>query len=114
MNVFEYAVKEEKFFEANFPSERKTTFYSDLSIAEFVSGEKGVKDTYEMIVDSWLSNVKYFTEFVICLNYKCWEHYERKQGALSMLYSELYYKADNLAYETFKDKDLDYYLNMID
>lgn len=114
MNVFEYAAREEKIFEANFQGERKTTFYSDLSIAEFVSGAKGVESTYNDVVKSWLNNVEYFTEFVICLNFKCWEHYDRKQEALSKLYSELYNKANDLAYETFKDDDLDYYFNMVD
>lgn len=113
MNVFEYAAKEEKIFEANFQGKRQTTFFSDLSIAEFVSGAKGVKSTYNDIVNSWLSDVEYFTEFVVCLNMKCWEHYERNEG-LSALYSDLFYKANDLAYSTYKGEDLDYYFNMID
>ena len=113
MNVFEYAAKEEAIFEANYHSERKTTFYSDLSIAEFVSGAKGVRDTYNQVVKSWLTNVEYFTEFVCCLNLKIWEHF-KKDDVLSDVYSELYFKANDLAYSTYKGKDLNYYFYMTD
>lgn len=114
MNVFEYAAKEEKIFEANFNGERQTTFYSDLSIAEFMGGFNAVKDTYRRILKSWLSNVEYFSEFVVCLNFKCWEHHERENQTLCALYNDLYHEANHLAYQTYKDKDLEYYFNMVD
>ena len=43
MNVIEYAIKEEKLFEANFNGKRMTTFYYDLSIAEFIGGSNAAK-----------------------------------------------------------------------
>lgn len=113
MNVFEYAAREEKLFEANYRGERKTTFYSDLSIAEYVSYTKGVRDTYNQVVKSWLTNVEYFTEFVCCLNHKIWEHF-KKDDVLSDLYSELYFKAVALAFNTYKGKELEYYMIMTD
>lgn len=116
MNVIEYAIKEEKFFEANFNGKRRTTFYYDLSIAEFIGGsnaaKKAVEETYRRIVKHWKTDVKYFTEFVCVLNIKCWEHYNRGNEELSRVYSDLYYKANDLAYSTYEGKDLEYYFNM--
>lgn len=113
-----YGAKEEKVFEAIAGEngyERITTFFSDLSIAEWY-GNESVKDTYNRVVKEWLSNVKYFTEFVLSLNWKSWEWYEREgeDSELGKLYSDLYYKADALALEKYKDKDAEYYFNTTD
>ena len=75
-NVFQYGHAEEKcIFEkqaSELGYERKTTFFSDLSQAEWL-GLENVKDTFNNIVKSWLNNYEYFTEFVLCLNWKSWE-----------------------------------------
>lgn len=107
MNVFEYAAHEESFFEVNlkqFGYKRITTFYSDLSIAEWY-GSKSIKETYEMVCKEWIGDYKYFTEFIMCLNYKSWEHYDNKKSELSSLYSDLYYKAIDLFYEHYDGDD---------
>lgn len=116
MNVFQYASLNEQMFERNYAEcgkERKTTFFSDLSIAEYVGGAKSVKQTYNEVVKSWLNNVEYFTEFVICLNHKIWQHYENNEP-LARVYNSLWEKAQSLAEKTYKGEDLTYYYEMID
>ena len=121
-NVFEYAAKEERLFEANVEQtgyKRITTFYSDLSIAEWYD-EKSVEDTYRNICKVWINDYKYFTEFVMCLNIKSWEHDARGNAMLSRLYSDLYYHARDLFYTIYngndkKDKEArDYFFNTTD
>lgn len=115
MNIFEYAYQNEVMFEkqcAEIGYKRQTTFYSDLSIAE-AYGIKGVKDTYKRVVKSWLTNVVYFTEFVMCLNWKIYQHYQ-KNPVLARAYNELWVEADKLAYNTYKGEDLEYYLRTTD
>lgn len=106
-NVFEYAAREEGLFEANIGRtgyKRLTTFYSDLSIAEWYSPES-VKETYETVCGEWIDDYKYFTEFVMCLNWKSWEHADRGNNELSSLYSDLYYRARDLFYEHYEGDD---------
>lgn len=105
MNIFVYAAREERMFE-NILEEngmgykRITTFYSDLSIAE-VYGANSIKDTFKRVCKHWIGDYKYFTEFVLCLNYKSWEWHSRGNEGLMELYSKLYYQA--------RDKFYDYY-----
>lgn len=79
-----------------------TTFYGDLTIAELVSGIKGVKDTFKSVVKSWLNNYKYFTEFVMALNHKSWEH-ANSDPLLAQTYADLYYQADDLFYKHYEN-----------
>lgn len=118
MNVFQYAAIEERVFEQNAKNvgyERKTTFYSDLSIAECY-GIKSIKDTYNRVVKQWLDNHEYFTEFIMCLNWKSWEMYDRKNFDLSKLYADLFEKARNKAYKHYKNNKevLEYMFNVLD
>lgn len=103
-----YGACEEKYiFEKQaeeFGYERQTTFFSDLSIAEWY-GLDGVRDTYNRVCKEWISDVKYFTEFVMALNWKCWEWHGRGYNELAQLYSELYSAAYELGYEKYKDDD---------
>ena len=55
----------------------------------------------------------YFTEFVMCLNWKIYQHYQ-KNPALARAYNELWVEADKLAYNTYKGEDLEYYLRTTD
>lgn len=116
-NVFHYAAAEECcVFErqaAECGYERKTSFFSDLSIAEWY-GALSVRDTYKNVVRSWLKNVVYFTEFVMCLNWKIWEQSARGNDELARVYDELWRKADELACNTYKGKDLEYFYSTTD
>jgi len=117
-SVFHYAAYEEKCFEATASNlsgyERKTTFYSDLSIAEWCGGAKAVKETFNRVCKEWKKDKMYFTEFVLCLNWKSWEWHDRGNDELCKLYSELYYKADEIATSTLTDDDLSYYYQTTD
>ena len=128
MNVHEFAVKnrvknalvygacEERVFE-RMASEcgytRKTTFFSDLSIAEWY-GAASVLDTYNNVVKNWFNNKEYFTEFVMSLNWKIWEQNARGNEELARVYDELWGKADALVLEKWTGENLSYYLQTTD
>ena len=120
MNVFQYAAVNEKMFEDYLASvgdyKRKTTFYSDLSIAELMEGEKGVTDTYKRVLKSWLKSIEYITEFCMCLNIKSWQMYEEKKPKLSKLYADLFYKCKDAIYEHYEgdEKALLYFFETTD
>lgn len=117
MNVFQEAMMSEKYFEGVMSQngyKRLTTFSSDLTIAELMDGERGIKETFKRVVKDWKGFVKYFTEFVMALNIKSWEHYEKGNESLACVYTDLYYKARDIALDTFKDKDLSYFIQTTD
>lgn len=130
MDVFQYAALAESLFErkaAETGYKRITTFYSDLSIAEWIGGGEGVKSTYNDIVREWMDDCKFFTEFVLSLNWKSWEWYERSEISkyasqkeeareISEVYANLFYEARDKFYEHFKDdKDaLHYFFEVTD
>ena len=136
MNVFQFSACNESIIEnvfANHGYTKKYTFYGDLAIAEYW-GIKAVKETFRDVCDSWKGSVEAFTEFVMCLNHRCWMYYYFAKGKqinelpkeladtfkrlpmekLSELYSDLYYKARDIAYETYKGADLEYFMETID
>ena len=90
-----------------------TTYYEDFSIAD-AFGVDAIKDTYHRAFENWKDNVKYFTEIVMVLNWKCWEHYDAGRGNYCQLYQDLYFEADAYAREHFKGDDLTYYWNTTD
>lgn len=136
MNIFQFSACNEKYFEdilADCGKERKTTFFSDLSIADWY-GEKSIRDTYRNVCKSWIDNAEYFTEFILCLNHKAWlysniinkrinfsngSELENIFKRLPMekyqtLYSDLYYKAIEVAEKAWNSEDLAYLYEMID
>lgn len=114
LNVFAYAAQNEKIFEAslreNNNAERETTFFSDLSIAEWCEdkGEKdAILDTFNRVCNEWLNDYKFFTEFVVALNVKAWQWYQ-ENNERAKLYSDLYYKGMDKFYEKYSsDSDGD-------
>lgn len=115
MNVFQYsAVEQVKFTNAmaELGYTTFTTFFGDLSIAEWY-GKKGILDTYKNVVESWGSDYKYFTEFVMALNHKSFEHFDKRPG-LSSLYADLYHKATNYVYKHFSQEGKDYFFRITD
>ena len=89
-----------------------TTYYTDFGIAERF-GASAIRDTYQRAKQSWGNNVKYFTEIVMVLNWKIWEHNEHNKEYAS-LYNELWEEADNYAIEHFKGEGLNYFLSTTD
>lgn len=96
-----------------------TTFYSDLSIAEYMQlggmDKNAVENTYKSVMKSWLSNIKYITEFCMALNHKSWEFAEIDR-TLAMQYENLFYKCQDEIYKHYDgDKDaLSYYFSVTD
>lgn len=115
MNIFQYAFAMEQGFK-NYCSdngyESFTTFYSDLTIAEVVEGTKGVKETHQNVMKSWLDDIKYITEYCMALNIKSWEMKEHEDkgrsingynaSELGKLYADLYYKCKDEIYKHYK------------
>ena len=93
--------------------EFETTFYSDFTIAERVGWIKGIRWTYKRAFENWKESVKYFTEFVVALNWKIW-HWHWKNDEIAKVYDELWKEADKYAVEHFKGEDLDYFYRMTD
>jgi hypothetical protein len=115
MNVFVYASINEQHFEQFLESvgkERKTTFFADLSIAEWF-GTNAVDDTYNRVMKSWGDDLEYMCEWVIALNQKIWQHHE-SNPELGRAYDELWRKADEYCMNHFKGDDLTAYLNYVD
>ena len=115
MNVFQYASRCEQMFEMflnDVGKERKTTFFSDLSIAECY-GINAVKETYRDVMNSWGDDLEFMCEWVMSLNQKIWQHYNENRG-LAKIYDDLWRKADNYCREHFKGEELDKYYAYID
>lgn len=92
--------------------ETQTTFWMDFSIADRF-GIRAIKDTYKRASDAWKNNAVYMTELVMVLNWKCWS-WHQKNSVLCKLYSELYYKARDLAMDTLTGEDLQYFFRTTD
>ena len=89
-----------------------TTFYNDISIAEYF-GTKGLKDTYKNVIKHWGKDIKYITEFCLCLNHKIWQHHKTNES-LGRLYDELWRNCVAHIEKTFKGEDLSYYYRVTD
>ena len=120
MNVFTYAARCETMFENYLKNasgyERKTTFYSDLSIAEWCGGEKAVKETCNRVMKEWIDDIDYITEFVMAVNIKSWQHYENDKQELSKLYSTLYHQSFDKVLKHYEGNQeaISYFLTTID
>lgn len=90
-----------------------TTFYQDFSIADKF-GISAIKDTFNRAFKEWKTNYKFLTELVMALNWKIWEHQEKNNMEFSILYNELWEKADNYAINNLKDDELDYFYTTTD
>ena len=111
-NVFSYSAGVEDWCKAFYKEvcgrELTTTFCSDFAIADWY-GEDSVKETFERVKTHWLSDYKYCTELAVSLAYLSYANDQlSKQGIEDRdkyvsLYWELYEKARDLFYETYKD-----------
>ena len=107
-NVFTYGAISERCMERQLKelkgTERQTTFMSDLSIGEWF-GFNGVIDTVRNAVESWRNNKEYIAEFILCLNWKAWEHDARKKKNWVVLYSFLYDSILELMYDYYSGNE---------
>ena len=108
-NVFTYAAGMRAWVDKALPlGPLEYSFVSDFAIADWVSGEKGVKETYERVKKEWLKNYKAFTEVVLAVNQLAWAHdrlekqgFEGRQPFVE-LYSSLYHQAVNDFYTEYE------------
>lgn len=123
--VFAYGAWCEKNFEANLREdyERKTTYTSDFSIAEWyvpVEGNHAIANTLKSAMDNWKDNIEFFAEIILVLNMKSWEHHARKNMNYSKMYAELYYMVKDLYFDWFDNSHekhneaIEYYMNYVD
>lgn len=106
-NVFVYGAMNEKYFEnvaADMGYTRKTTFFSDLSIAEWY-GLDAIKETFNDVMKSWINDPKYIAEFALSLNWKSWQHHAYKNDEATQLYIQLYYDAEEKIYKHFSGNE---------
>ena len=92
--------------------EMKTTFWQDFTIADLF-GEHAIEDTFNRAFKEWKNNVVYVTELTMCMSWKSCSHYT-KNYSYSMLYSDLYHRADEWCMNNLKGNDLEYYLKTTD
>ena len=91
----------------------KTTFFEDFSIADNF-GAGAVKETYRVALENAkFMGYEYLTEFVMALNWKIWQHYE-KDEALARVYNDLWMDAAEIAQTTLKGEELAYYYRTVD
>ena len=114
MNIFDKAAITIKPFLDATGYEPKTTFWSDFTIAEMVSGIDGIKDTYNRAFNEWQSDYVYLTELVMMLNWKIWYHHDTGNMKLAELYNELWEKTDQWALEHLAGEAKDYFLRTLD
>lgn len=91
-----------------------TTLWNDFSIAD-AFGLQAIKETYTSGLDYAKNDYKNMTELVLVLNHKCWQHYE-KDNDKSMLYSDLYYAAQDAFFDLYRDNQdaCEYYYRTTD
>ena len=116
-NVLRYANANEVMFKrvmGEMGYEPKTTFFADMSMAEWY-GAKGIKDTYNRVIAEWLDNIEYITEFYMVLNHKIWQLYEKYED-LARVYNDLWEKCENAISEHYKDNEdaLSYFYRVTD
>lgn len=116
MNILQYAYASQAAFSSalleNTGYRTMTTFWADLTIAEHY-GAAGVRETYDRVCTEWRGNYKYFTEFVLCLNHKIWQHYKSNKE-IAAVYDELWRAADKWAYDNFTGEAAQYYFEVTD
>ena len=103
-NVFTYAAISERCMERQLNElkgmERQTTFMADLSIGEWC-GVSSTLDTIKRAVSEWRDNETYMAEFVLCCNWKAWEHDARKNTQWTKFWSFVYEQILNLMYDYY-------------
>ena len=92
--------------------ECQTTFWQDFTIADKFELD-AVRDTYNRARAEWGDDRIYGTELSMVLNHKCWYYYDQNK-TLSKLYSDLWTGYHDYVLDSWKGKDLQYYLQITD
>ena len=92
-----------------------TTFGMDFSIADRF-GTAAIKDTYKRGLEYAKTDYRYFTEFVVVLNHKIWQHWEKNNQPYAKLYDTLWRNSEDEFFKKFgKNKQaVNYYYQITD
>lgn len=95
--------------------EWKTTFRMDFTIADSIGGVDDIRDTYKRGLEFATSKAEYYAEFVLVLNWKIWEWFE-KDEKIARVYQDLWEQADMGIKKYFKgdDKSIAYIYDFLD
>lgn len=124
-NPFIYGAWCERNFELNLREdyERKTTYTSDFSLAEWcvpIEGMKAISETLKNALENWRDNVEWMAEIMIVLCMKAWEHHARRNINYADMYSELYLMMKDLYFDWFDEANpkceeaAQYYFDYVD
>lgn len=106
-SVFSYAAISERCMEKQLADmkgcERHWTFMSDFSIGEWVEGWRGLFDTIKRCMLEYRDNEEAMAEFILCVNWKSWEHHARNNSNWSRMYSLLYHGLIDLLYRYYEN-----------
>jgi len=122
---FTYGAWCERNFEMNLREdyERKTTYTSDFSIAEWcvpVDGMAAISTTLRNALENWQNNIEFFAEILLVINLKSWEHAARGNNEYGKMYSELFYMVQALYFDWFDESNkkhaeaIQYYYDYVD
>lgn len=89
------------------------TWWQDFTIAD-AFGAKAIKDTYKRAFAEWHDDRVAMQEMTVVLNWKCWEHYEKKHEDISILYRDLYEDCYDKCLNHFKGEELTAYWEFLD
>ena len=116
-NVLEIAARKQAAFTRGLAEtngyETISTFYGDLTIAEEMGGAAGVRETFDRVNKEWRHDYRYYTEFVLALNWKIWEWYKTNEP-LAAVYNELWEQADKWACDNLTGEAAEHYYNVTD
>lgn len=107
VNVFQYAATSEYNMERQLSEcgkERKTTFMGDLSRGEWF-GMKGALETVKNAVSSWKDDEVFMAEFILCTNWKAWEHDARGNTNWVKFWSFVFEHVRDLMYDYYSGDD---------
>ena len=93
-----------------------TTFTGDFRIAEDLSGERGIRDTFARVVKSWGGDIEYMANLAMVLNHSIWRLYETDEK-LARVYDELWREVEEMVWgdgSKFTDEEKRYYFRITD
>lgn len=87
-------------------NEEKTGFKFETNVWElFTEAEQkedvDIEELYRKLFREWRNDVKLVAELSMCMNWKLWEHYEKKNESLAELYNTLWMRVHDYALDTF-------------
>lgn len=99
--------------------ESETGFKFETDVRElFTEAEKSddvdIEELYRKLFREWRNDVKMVTELSMCMNWKLWEHYRKKNESLAELYNDLRMRVDTYAKDVFVWDEGKYYFEVTD